>query len=125
MAPVYYEFKKNGIETLLLHTGQHSDMADSLYQFSGITPDYNIKLDRSPPEEGKERYTACELSNLSAMLLQKISGVLSDIENLSLVLVHGDTSSALMAALAAFYQKIPVAHVEGRPPHSSALQSVS
>jgi UDP-N-acetylglucosamine 2-epimerase (non-hydrolysing) len=101
MAPVYYELKKNHMETLLLHTGQHKDMADPMYQFFNIVPDFSLNLAR----------TSDDLYHLSALLMEKLGAAFSVIKP-SAVLVHGDTSSAAMAALAAFYQKIPVGHVE-------------
>ena len=106
MAPVYHELKKQGHKTALLHTGQHSDMATTLYQFFGITPDLSIELDRSSITAEDD-----DLSALSSMLLRKISAALKKIDPAA-VLVHGDTSSALMAALASFYQQRPVGHVE-------------
>jgi UDP-N-acetylglucosamine 2-epimerase (non-hydrolysing) len=105
MAPVYFELKRQGAEPIVLHTGQHSDMATSLYELFGITPDYSLDLEREPVAAN------CELGALSSLLLQKISLAIAKIAP-SMVLVHGDTSSALMAALAAFYQQIPIAHVE-------------
>jgi UDP-N-acetylglucosamine 2-epimerase len=101
MAPVYYALKEQGMETLLLHTGQHKDMADPMYQFFNIVPDFSLPLPR----------TSDALYHLSALLLEKLGAAFSAIKP-SAVLVHGDTSSAAMAALAAFYQKIPVGHVE-------------
>lgn len=106
MLPVYFELKKQGFDAVLMHTGQHSDMAYSLYDLFDVVPDCNIELDRS--EIGHED---CQLSSLSALLLQKISRAMKDI-NPDAVLVHGDTSSAVMAALAAFYQQRAVGHVE-------------
>ncbi|NBX02649.1 MAG: UDP-N-acetylglucosamine 2-epimerase (non-hydrolyzing) [Alphaproteobacteria bacterium] len=106
MAPVYHELKKNNVPMLLLHTGQHSDMAIPLYRFFGIVPDYNVEIDRSAIAQED-----CELASLSSLLLSQISKVLKKTEP-SVVLVHGDTSSALMAALASFYQQIPIGHVE-------------
>lgn len=109
MAPIYNELKQRGVQPVLLHTGQHTDMASSLYDLFGIVPDYAIELDRNQSQAINDN--TCALSTLSSMLLQKIAGVIKDME-LSAMLVHGDTSSALMAALAAFYNKVPVAHVE-------------
>ena len=106
MAPVYHALKEQGHKPFLLHTGQHSDMAATLYNFFEITPDLSLDLDRS--SIGAED---CDLSSLSSLLLRKISAAFKKI-NPSAVLVHGDTSSALMAALAAFYQQRRVGHVE-------------
>jgi UDP-N-acetylglucosamine 2-epimerase (non-hydrolysing) len=101
MAPIYHELKACNIETLLLHTGQHQDMADPMYGFFKIVPDFSLQLPR----------TSDNLFHLSALLLEQIGRALLDIKP-TVVLVHGDTSSAAMAALASFYQQIPVGHVE-------------
>lgn len=113
MAPVYLELKRRGANTLLLHTGQHSDMAAPLYALFGITPDFDIPLDRAAAREanGGDDRQHCDLALLSSLLLARISSVLLEADPYA-VLVHGDTSSALMAALAAFYQQRRVAHVE-------------
>jgi UDP-N-acetylglucosamine 2-epimerase len=81
-------------------------MATTLYRFFNITPDLSLDLDRSAITSED-----CDLSYLSSMLLQKTSAAFKKL-NPSAVLVHGDTSSALMAALAAFYQQRAVGHVE-------------
>lgn len=101
MAPVYHELAERGLKLALLHTGQHQDMADPMYDFFGMRPDYSLHLNR----------TSNTLEHLSALLVEKIGQVLAETRPRA-VLVHGDTTSALMAALAAFYRKIPVAHVE-------------
>ncbi len=101
MAPVYYALKQNGLEPLLLHTGQHEDMADPMYRFFKILPDFSLPLQR----------TNDALHHLSAMLLEKLGAAFEAVKP-GAVLVHGDTASAAMAALAAFYQRIPVGHVE-------------
>lgn len=109
MAPVYHELIRRRIKVALLHTGQHKDMAQPMYDFFGIQPDYSLHLNR----------TSNTLEHLSALLVEKISQVIATTLPRA-VLVHGDTTSALMAALAAFYQKIPVAHVEaGLRSHNS------
>lgn len=101
MAPVYYALKQNGLEPLLLHTGQHEDMADPMYRFFKILPDFSLPLQR----------TSDALHHLSAMLLEKLGAAFEAVRP-GAVLVHGDTASAAMAALGAFYQHIPVGHVE-------------
>ncbi len=101
MAPVYYALKEKGLEPLLLHTGQHKDMADPMYHFFRIVPDFSLDLAR----------TSDALYHLSALLLEKL-GAAFEVVKPDAVLVHGDTASAAMAAMAAFYQKIPVGHVE-------------
>lgn len=101
MAPVYYALKEKGLEPLLLHTGQHKDMADPMYRFFDIVPDFSLHLPRASDA----------LYHLSSLLLEKLGAAFGTVKP-SAVLVHGDTSSAAMAALAAFYQRIPIGHVE-------------
>ncbi len=101
MAPVYRAIRKAGTPLRLLHTGQHDALAEPLYQALGISPDMRISLDRA---DGS-------LASLSASLLRKLDPVIEQARPAAL-LVHGDTSSAAMAALAGFYRHIPVAHVE-------------
>ncbi len=105
MAPVYLELKKAGAEPLLLHTGQHNGMTKHLYKFFGIMPDYNIDLVREKAD-GLDA-----LSALSIALMRNISIILSEADP-DIVLVHGDTSSAMISALAAFYQQRQIGHVE-------------
>ncbi len=101
MAPVYHALKARGAPVLLLHTGQHREMADPMYAFFRIVPDISLVLARQSDA----------LHHLSALLLEQLGSALEAIAPRA-VLVHGDTSSAAMAALAAFYRKIPVGHVE-------------
>ncbi len=101
MAPVVQALLQLDLKPVVLHTGQHEDMAWPLYEFFGFKPDHIIKLKREKPG----------LSSLSAELLQEIDSILETTKP-NAVLVHGDTTSAAMGALAAFYQQIPVGHVE-------------
>ena len=101
MAPVYHALKDLPLRPLVLHTGQHEDLAWPLYDFFRIKPAFELDLKRERPS----------LGNLSALLIDRIDEVLGACD-VQAVLVHGDTSSALMAALAAFYHKLPVGHVE-------------
>lgn len=102
MAPVYKALRESDLLTpAVLHTGQHTDLAKPLYQFFDMPPDYSIELVRSTPS----------LASLSVGLLAPIAQIFEK-EPPAAVLVHGDTSSSVMAALAAFYEKIPVGHVE-------------
>ncbi len=112
MAPVYLELKKRGAQPLLLHTGQHSDMATALYNLFGMVPDYHIDLKRdSKPVILNGEAKASDLAELSSSLLLECSKILT-MADPSIVLVHGDTSSALMMTLAAYYHKCKIAHVE-------------
>lgn len=103
MAPVYRALRHSipGLKPLLLHTGQHDRLAGELYDFFGIQPDHTIALRRD----------AGSLGHLSARLLEGLDRSIGSIRP-DAVLVQGDTCSAAMAALAAFYHKIPVGHVE-------------
>lgn len=101
MAPVYHALRASNLRPLVLHTGQHREMADPMYDFFGMRPDLSLNLDRQRQS----------LAHLSAIMLDKLGGIL-EASAPSAVLVHGDTSSALMAAMAAFYQQVPVGHVE-------------
>ncbi|MEM1042532.1 MAG: UDP-N-acetylglucosamine 2-epimerase (non-hydrolyzing) [Bacteroidota bacterium] len=101
MAPVYHALKASSLRPVVLHTGQHSDMAWPLYDFFEMTPDLALDLARERPT----------LGHLSARLLDTLDEVMVESEAVAM-LVHGDTSSTLAAALAAFYAGIPVGHVE-------------
>ncbi len=101
MAPVYKAMSELGLNPQVLHTGQHEDMAWPLYEFFGFKPEHLIKLEREIPG----------LAGLSAELLLEIDKVLSKTQPLAMM-VHGDTTSAAMGALAAFYRGVPVGHVE-------------
>lgn len=102
MAPVALALQAQGVPVEIVHTGQHDETTSRpLYQFFGLEPRYQVQLERRKPT----------LAALSSELLEKLSDVFTSIQPAA-VLVHGDTSSALMAALAAFYQNIPIGHVE-------------
>lgn len=101
MAPVYRALRASRLGVTILHTGQHEEMAWPLYEFFGMRPDHIVNLSRS----------SAALSHLSARLLEEIASVV-EVVRPKAVLVHGDTSSTLNAALAAFYQQIPIGHVE-------------
>lgn len=101
MAPVYRALKTSRLDVSILHTGQHEEMAWPLYEFFGMRPDHVVNLTRS----------SAALAHLSARLLEEIADVLQQARPRA-VLVHGDTSSTLNAALAAFYEQIPIGHVE-------------
>lgn len=102
MAPVWKALQATPVVTpVLLHTGQHTDMATPLYAFFDMPPTITLDLSRKDPS----------LTHLNALLLEKIGAVLLE-QRPDAVLVHGDTSSAMMGAMAAFFQQIPVGHVE-------------
>jgi UDP-N-acetylglucosamine 2-epimerase (non-hydrolysing) len=101
MAPVVKALASHGLQPQVMHTGQHEDMAWPLYEFFGLQTEHIIKLERRTPG----------LAGLSAELLETIDEVIERTQPRA-VLVHGDTTSAAMGALAAFYRQVPVGHVE-------------
>lgn len=102
MAPVVSALKATpGVETLVCVTAQHRQMLDQVLELFGLVPDDD--LDVMAPGQA--------LPDLFARILTGMSGVLAA-RRPDLVLVHGDTSTTLATALAAFYARIPVGHVE-------------
>ena len=101
MAPIYKNLQARGENVQVLHTGQHEDVAQALYTFFDMDPDYQIQLKRRLPG----------LSDLTAELLQGIDRVLTDLKP-DVVLVQGDTASAFVGAMASYYRDVPVAHIE-------------
>lgn len=101
MAPVYHALKNSPLHPLVLHTGQHEEMAWPLFEFFGIKPEISLDLRR-------ERES---LGYLTSVLADHLDRFMSGAD-VDAVLVHGDTSTALVTALTAFYQQIPVGHVE-------------
>lgn len=102
MAPVYLEMKKQKrFNPLLLVTAQHRQMLDSALATFQITPDVDLNL--MTPNQ-----TLAELSGKIVIHIQKTLEKLSP----QLVLVQGDTTTCFFSALAAFYQKIPIGHIE-------------
>lgn len=102
LIPIYLEFKKSAqFKPVLISTGQHKTMLEQIFDFFEIKPD--IELDVMQPNQ--------TLSSLSAILFEKI-GELFKNSDYDFVFVQGDTTTAFVGAMSAFYQKIPVAHVE-------------
>jgi UDP-N-acetylglucosamine 2-epimerase (non-hydrolysing) len=102
MVPLIFEARKRSeVRTVVCSTGQHKDMLDSLYNFFKFAPDIDFQLMK--PNQS--------LAGLHAETMQAMSRVIAD-ERPDWVVVQGDTTSAHAAAMTAFYQKIPVAHVE-------------
>lgn len=103
LAPVYRSLKANFPEwdIRVCSTGQHRQMLDQVLQVFEIKKDFNLDL----MEPGQD------LTNLTARILLGLKQVFSEWQP-DMVLVHGDTTSTLGASLAAYYQRIPVAHVE-------------
>jgi len=103
MAPVINVFKKDSsnFETIVAVTAQHREMLDQVLSLFEIIPDYD--LDLMTPNQ--------TLESLTGEVLMGISNVLSTL-NPDLLLVQGDTTSTYAAALAAFYKKISIGHIE-------------
>ena len=102
MCPLVLELEKNPeIESIVCLTGQHREMLDQVMQIFGIKAQYDLNIMR--PKQ--------TLTTITTSVLEKFEEVLIK-ERPDVVLVHGDTSTSFVAALAAFYQQIPVGHVE-------------
>lgn len=102
MCPVVNELKKRTtIKTIVCVTGQHRQMLDQVLDTFQVTPDYDLSI-------MKERQT---LFDVTTNILNGIKAVLEK-EKPDVVLVHGDTSTTFVTALACFYLQIPVGHVE-------------
>lgn len=103
MAPLVKEFQKypDKYQTIVCVTGQHRQMLDQVLDIFDIKPDYDLNI----MKQGQDLYdvTARVLIGMRDVLLEAKPDV---------VLVHGDTTTSMAAALAAFYQQIPVGHVE-------------
>ncbi|WP_053983165.1 non-hydrolyzing UDP-N-acetylglucosamine 2-epimerase [Niameybacter massiliensis] len=102
MAPLVKELEKNdNIENLVCVTAQHREMLDQVLEIFDIKPDYDLNI-------MKDRQT---LTGITTRVLEGMEGVLEEAKP-DIVLVHGDTSTTFVTALAAFYKQIPVGHVE-------------
>jgi UDP-N-acetylglucosamine 2-epimerase (non-hydrolysing) len=102
MCPLVNELKnRKNIKTIVCVTGQHRQMLDQVLETFDITPDYDLAV-------MKDKQT---LFDITTGILERIKVVLEK-EKPDVVVVHGDTSTAFVTALACFYLQIPVAHVE-------------
>ena len=102
MAPLALELqRREGLESLICVTAQHREMLDSVMSCFGIKADADLNI------MGKNQ----TLTDVTVRALKGLAGCFAEFEP-DLVLVHGDTSTTFSAALAAFYAKIPVGHVE-------------
>lgn len=102
MCPLVLELKhRNSIEGIVCVTGQHRQMLDQVLDAFGVIPDYDLSI-------MKDRQT---LFDITTSILDAIKAVLKK-EKPDVVLVHGDTSTTFVTALACFYLQIPVGHVE-------------
>jgi len=103
MAPLVKEFQKHptDFKTVVCVTGQHREMLDQVLKIFEITPDYDLNI----MKQGQDLY------DVTARVLTGMRDVFKECRP-DIVLVHGDTTTSTAAALAAFYQQIPVGHVE-------------
>ena len=103
MAPLVKEFQSRADEfsTVVCVTGQHREMLDQVLRIFDIHPDYDLNI----MKQGQDLY------DVTARVLTGMRDVLREVAP-DVVLVHGDTTTSTAAALAAFYQQIPVGHVE-------------
>ena len=103
MAPLVKEFQRRADEfvTIVCVTGQHRQMLDQVLRIFDITPNYDLNI----MKQGQDLY------DVTARVLTGMRDVLREAKP-DVVLVHGDTTTSTAAALAAFYQQIPVGHVE-------------
>ena len=102
MCPLVNELKgRREVQTVVCVTGQHRQMLDQVLEAFSVVPDHDLSI-------MKDKQT---LFDVTTAILEKIKAVLES-EAPDVVLVHGDTSTSFVTALAAFYMKIPVGHVE-------------
>lgn len=103
MAPLVKEFQKypGDFETIVCVTGQHREMLDQVLQIFDIKPDYDLNI----MKQGQDLY------DITARVLIGMRDILKEAKP-DVVLVHGDTTTSTAAALAGFYQQIPIGHVE-------------
>ena len=103
MCPLVKEFQKypEDFRTIVCVTGQHREMLDQVLRIFGVKPDYDLNI----MKQGQDLY------DVTARVLTGMRDVLAEVKP-EVVLVHGDTTTSAAAALAAFYQQIPVGHVE-------------
>lgn len=103
MAPLVKEFQRypEDFQTIVCVTGQHRQMLDQVLRIFEIEPDYDLDI----MQHGQDLY------DVTSRVLLGMRDVLKS-ENPDIVLVHGDTTTSTAAAMAAFYQQIPVGHVE-------------
>lgn len=102
MCPLVNELKsRENIETIVCVTGQHRQMLDQVLEAFQVVPDYDLSIMKAGQT----------LFDITTNILNRIGEVLDE-ANPDVVLVHGDTSTTFVTALACFYKQIPVGHVE-------------
>ena len=103
MCPLVKEFQKDPeqFETVVCVTGQHREMLDQVLQIFDVQPDYDLNI----MKQGQDLY------DVTSRVLVGMRDILDKVKP-NVVLVHGDTTTSMAAALASFYRQIPVGHVE-------------
>ena len=103
MCPLVKEFQKHpeSFETVVCVTGQHREMLDQVLQIFEVEPDYDLNI----MKQGQDLY------DVTARVLVGMRDILDTVKP-DVVLVHGDTTTSMAAAMSAFYRQIPVGHVE-------------
>ena len=103
MCPLVKEFQKHpeAFETVVCVTGQHREMLDQVLQIFDVKPDFDLNI----MKQGQDLY------DVTARVLVGMRDILDTVKP-DVVLVHGDTTTSMAAAMAAFYRQIPVGHVE-------------
>lgn len=102
MCPLVNELKeRKNLKTIVCVTGQHRQMLDQVLEAFSVVPDYDLSI-------MKDKQT---LFDVTTNILERIKAVLEEVKP-DVVLVHGDTSTTFVTALACFYMQIPVGHVE-------------
>ena len=102
MCPLVNELKSRaGLKTVVCVTGQHRQMLDQVLEAFNVTPDYDLSIMKSGQT----------LFDITTNILTNIKGVLEEVKP-DVELVHGDTSTTFVTALACFYLQIPIGHVE-------------
>ncbi len=102
MAPLAKQLAADDrFETKVLVTGQHREMLDQVLHSFSIVPDYDLNI----------MHQGQTLSDITSRVLEKLAAVLLE-DRPDMLLVHGDTTTTFSAALSAFYQQIPIGHVE-------------
>lgn len=101
MLPLYWSLQEKNIPVTICFTGQHEQLVEEIFTLFGINPDYRLNI-------MKERQ---DLFHITEAVLEKTKKLFLEIKP-RLIVVQGDTSSAMVSALSAFYLHIPIAHVE-------------
>jgi UDP-N-acetylglucosamine 2-epimerase (non-hydrolysing) len=101
LIPVYCAIKSAGMNVVLCGTYQHADLLEDVFTIFDVKPDYNLGIMKAGQD----------LFHVTTSVLEKTKSVYKEVDP-CLVIVHGDTTTTMSAALAAFYLHIPIAHVE-------------